>query len=394
MPTLNTHHHSAADASFAGEQYQPLVICDSRSELGAKTLAEQYSLRICGVDSLARGALRAEPRVLALLDLLDQGTVRSTRIAIGGLNLLPDRSWAFAVPSGMRQHAATVQANALGATEFFDAHDPTAEVARLLSIARTQPRSEAATKSLRSVAGGAAIIATGDSIARLFSSLSESRPVRTEEVASVGLEAARSIAEVGAQDWLENVRRHHGGTFQHCLLVTGTAAAFAARHKMDRSAAVKLTLAAMLHDIGKAVVPLHILDKAGPLSEDEFAIVRSHPEVGYQHLRTQPGIDPHVLDAVRHHHEAMDGSGYPDRLRGSQITLLTRLLTVCDIYAALVEARSYKTALNPEEAILILVRMALQGKVDYDIVRKLSQVFDMTLPDSLLEVQQNLIERV
>jgi HD-GYP domain-containing protein (c-di-GMP phosphodiesterase class II) len=81
-------------------------------------------------------------------------------------------------------------------------------------------------------------------------------------------------------------------------------------------------------------------------------------------------------------------------LRGSQITLLTRLLTVCDIYAALVEARSYKTALNPEEAILILVRMALQGKVDYDIVRKLSQVFDMTLPDSLLEVQQNLIEGV
>ena len=104
----------------------------------------------------------------------------------------------------------------------------------------------------------------------------------------------------------------------------------------------------------------------GRLTPAEFDAIKAHPSAGYEsYLANQPGIDPQVLDAVRHHHEALDGSGYPDGLRGTQIGLLTRVLTVCDIFAALTEARAYKPARLPQEAVSVLVGMALDGKLDY-----------------------------
>jgi HD-GYP domain-containing protein (c-di-GMP phosphodiesterase class II) len=77
------------------------------------------------------------------------------------------------------------------------------------------------------------------------------------------------------------------------------------------------------------------------------------------------------LDAVRHHHEYLDGSGYPDGLQGQQINDLSRILTVCDTYGALIEQRAYKAATPPAEALEILAKMAKDGKVEYSLVRAL-----------------------
>jgi len=144
--------------------------------------------------------------------------------------------------------------------------------------------------------------------------------------------------------------------------------------------------AALLHDVGKAVIPRHILDKPGKLSPEEFEAVKLHPAAGFDYLSKHGGVSPLVLDAVRHHHEALDGSGYPDKLRGEQISPLTRILTVCDIFAALVEARPYKQTRSPQEAISMLVDMSISSKVDYAAVRTLGGSFGVALPESFGDV--------
>ena len=92
-----------------------------------------------------------------------------------------------------------------------------------------------------------------------------------------------------------------------------------------------------------------------------------HPVIGYELLKGIPGISPEVLDGVRHHHEYLDGSGYPDRLPAGQITDLVRLLTISDIFAALIESRSYRPPMSRQDAYKILCEM--EGKLELPLVK-------------------------
>jgi len=138
-------------------------------------------------------------------------------------------------------------------------------------------------------------------------------------------------------------------------------------------------------------VPLQILDKPGRLTDSEFALVKRHPRAGHDYLKSHADLPEAVLDAVLHHHEALDGSGYPDGLTAGQIKPLTRILTVCDIFAAVVEKRAYKTAEPPSVAIMHLVDMALRSRVDYEAVRRLAAAFDVALPDTLDTLASSLL---
>jgi putative nucleotidyltransferase with HDIG domain len=179
------------------------------------------------------------------------------------------------------------------------------------------------------------------------------------------------IHDVGLARWLATVRRYHESTFQHCLIVTGIATAFGHRSGMRRSDVLTLTVAGLLHDVGKAQIPLDILDKPGRLSDEEFAVIKQHPVTGYEYIRAQNVVDAETLNAIRHHHEYLDGSGYPDGIAGQQINDLTRIMTVCDVYGALVERRAYKPPKSPDAALDILAAMAANGKVEFDLVRAL-----------------------
>jgi putative nucleotidyltransferase with HDIG domain len=166
--------------------------------------------------------------------------------------------------------------------------------------------------------------------------------------------------------WMNLVRSYDDITYQHSLLVAGLAAAFAARLKLSLNLQRLISKACLLHDVGKLAVPLEILNKPGPLDEREMQIVKQHPEMGYQLLRRQGTFDRRTLCIVRHHHEVLDGSGYPCGLREAEIPEMVRLVTICDIYAALVEKRSYKEPLPAREALAILRRM--KGKLDQRLV--------------------------
>ena len=107
------------------------------------------------------------------------------------------------------------------------------------------------------------------------------------------------VGQDGLSTWLDEVRRYHEGTFQHCLLVTGVAVAFGLDVGFSGGDVSRLGIAATLHDIGKARIPLSILDKPGRLDPEEEEIIRRHPAIGYDLLKGVSGISPEILDGVQ-----------------------------------------------------------------------------------------------
>jgi putative two-component system response regulator len=134
----------------------------------------------------------------------------------------------------------------------------------------------------------------------------------------------------------------------------------------------ELRTSCLLHDVGKVAVTDSILRKPGPLDEEEIRIVRQHPVVGEKicaPLKSLRGI----LPVIRHHHERMDGSGYPDGLHGEEIPVKARILQIADIYDALITDRPYRIALSSTEALQIVKQEAARGWLDAYLVRKFSE---------------------
>ncbi len=111
-----------------------------------------------------------------------------------------------------------------------------------------------------------------------------------------------------------------------------------------------------------------VIEKPSALTPDEMALMSKHPEYGLQALNVMAGLKQELVDIVLHHHEYFDGSGYPHGLRGSEISDPVRIVTICDIFGALLERRAYKPPLPPETAYQILLDMS--GKLDRDLVRE------------------------
>lgn len=214
------------------------------------------------------------------------------------------------------------------------------------------------------------VTALGDS----FEAMSSNRKLDKEGVIRACEQIADSVCVTSVNSWLAAVRNHHEGTYQHCMLVTGVAAAFATMTGMARHDIIGVTVAGLLHDIGKSSVPTSVLDKPGALTLRETDIIRRHPAAGYDYLVRHSTIEACILKAVRHHHEYLDGSGYPDKLAAKDIDPMTRIITVSDVYAALIERRSYKAPKTHAEAIEILHGMAAAGKVEVGLVREMDRI--------------------
>jgi len=177
---------------------------------------------------------------------------------------------------------------------------------------------------------------------------------------------ASHIETQGLAAWIDTVRTHHSQTYQHCLLVAGVAVDFGLSLDFPKCQVERLYSSAMFHDIGKATIPPAVLDKPGRLDPQERALIETHPVAGYNALKDTAGISAEILDAVRHHHEYLDGSGYPDQLCAESICDLVRVLTISDIFAALIEARPYKATMSRADAYDLLCGM--NGKLEKPLV--------------------------
>ncbi len=213
----------------------------------------------------------------------------------------------------------------------------------------------------------------------VFSAVSLGQSVDAIAVQSAGDAVVNELETQGLKSWVETVRRHHSQTYQHCMLVTGVAVAFGQHIGLPQKERQRLSTAGMLHDLGKARIPISILEKAGPLDPNELEVMRQHPQFGVDALGSETGLAPEMLDVVLHHHELLDGSGYPHGLQANEIADLVRIMTISDIYGALIERRSYKPPLTSQASYQILLDMG--PKLDKDLVREFGFVLGLDQGD-------------
>ena len=140
-------------------------------------------------------------------------------------------------------------------------------------------------------------------------------------------------------------------TFMHSVGVSALMMQFARYMKSDADIVHTLGISGLLHDIGKMKLPDEILKKQSRLTEDEFALIRSHPVKGHKVLQQYPEIPEIALDICLHHHERVDGKGYPDALTGEQLSTYVRMSTICDVFEALTSIRPYKKAWTRAETL-------------------------------------------
>lgn len=156
-------------------------------------------------------------------------------------------------------------------------------------------------------------------------------------------------------------------TFQHSVDVATIAMLIAKNSDMSEAEIQKIGMAGLLHDMGKSKIPNEILNKAGKLTEEEFAIMKNHSVFGYQILKEKGGIPQEVLMGVLQHHEKLNGKGYPMNVAVDKIHPYAKILSIADIYDALVTERPYKKAFSQQDAIEMI--MAMTDKLDITFMR-------------------------
>ena len=149
---------------------------------------------------------------------------------------------------------------------------------------------------------------------------------------------------------LTDIRLHDTYTFAHSVNVAILSSLLGVLLKLSREEQLKLTLGGLLHDIGKITVPYEILTKAGHLTDDEWSVMQGHPEAGRQRLKKMFPNDTLLSTIALQHHEHIDGSGYPNHLKGEQIHRYGRIVAIADVYDALTSVRPYKRAYTPSVA--------------------------------------------
>lgn len=255
---------------------------------------------------------------------------------------------------------------------------PTPErLASILAVAAPSTATARKSALIRCTAASSAIEAGSD---RLF------EHIRTGNLGAAVNEARSAFSHfqalldsAEAVHWLSIIQRYHDGTAQHCSLVSAVTMLFAQRLGFSDGDQRRLFEAAHFHDVGKVRVPLAILDKPGSLNGDERVIMEAHSQAGYDILAHYDAIAGEVAEVARDHHEYLDGTGYPFGIGGRRIADITRIVTICDIFAALIERRSYKEPKTAREAYAIL--QSLDGKLDATLLGAFSKVAQSCSPD-------------
>ena len=262
-------------------------------------------------------------------------------------------------------HHGSMQAWALGATDTISRPFDAAGILKRIHAAFPDDRGFDASERGKTLNRGVA--AAHEVMIKIFHKLPAGEPLRFSDVVQAENRILKAIRHSSLREWLTTVGCHHADSFRHCLFVTGFAVAFAQHLGMRDDDQRRLVRAALLHDVGKAFIPTSVLDKPGLLTEQEMTEMRKHPKLGYDALVAQGSFPPEMLDVVLHHHEFLDGTGYPDGLSANEISDIVRLTTIVDIYAALIEQRPYRVPFTHAKAFATMEKM--EGKLDMHLLQ-------------------------
>lgn len=202
---------------------------------------------------------------------------------------------------------------------------------------------------------------------------------KNEEIAATNRQLKWALSDLQrnfdamVRSWVKAVEAKDPYTAGHSERVMSYSVRIGERLGLPPSELRTLRDATLIHDIGKIGVPDAILNKPGALTEAEHAVVRLHPEVGASLIAEIPSFSE-CVSIVRHHHERLDGSGYPDGLQGDEIPLLVRIVAVADMFDAMTSDRAYRKARSVEETLSVLAKDAELGKVDAKIVEVLAEI--------------------
>jgi len=215
------------------------------------------------------------------------------------------------------------------------------------------PRRETATSFGEELKEAAAICKRGhEAVLRMFGEARMGRAVDTEGCRALVEDVAASVARnAGALVSLARLKTKDDYTYLHSVAVCALMVALGRQLEMDEAKCREAGLAGLVHDVGKALMPLEVLGKPGKLTDEEWRVMRSHPERGHRLLLESGTAGAAALDVALHHHERIDGQGYPHKLAGDAISELARMGAICDVYDAITSNRPYKAGWDPAESV-------------------------------------------
>lgn len=365
---LGTLDHQK-DGAYRKQSRPVVYVLAERADLGAGAVALLSELGLAAVSNRGTfGALDLEHGVMLIVgDHFEMEFL--TNVLTGPWTTRLERVVLFGNRIGGRTLAAL---NEIG-FPYIVKSLPTAE--RLASIlAAAIPATVMTGRSVvakRSAASSAIEVGSG----RLFEHIRAGNlDAAVSEARSAFNHFEALLDSAAAAHWLSIIQQYHNGTAQHCSLVSAVAMLFARSLGFSEGDQRRLFEAAHFHDVGKVHIPLAVLDKPGALASDERELMQTHAKAGYDILVQNDAIASESAEAARDHHEYLDGTGYPRGIGSRQITDITRMITICDIFAALIERRSYKQPKTAREAYSIL--QSLDGKLDPSLLRAFSKIAD------------------
>ena len=251
-------------------------------------------------------------------------------------------------------HDMQPEADAVALPEPAAAIAPDAPAAQALAPSReASTLSTGRVSSAGEMARAAALVnRSRQQVMTLFGEARLGKAVDAEQCLPLVEDVASSVARnPSALISLARLKTKDDYTYMHSVAVCALMVALARQLGMDEAKTREAGLAGLLHDVGKMMMPLGVLNKPGQLTDDEFTLMRSHPVRGHEALKKGGAVPESALDVCLHHHEKMDGTGYPHKLAGEQISLLARMGAVCDVYDAITSTRPYKAAWDPAGSV-------------------------------------------
>jgi len=325
-----------------------------------------YDVKLVDVNSISHEDVISSALIIVQIDLNDP-------YAIGPLKELMSQPDRRKIPTLFLLHEFSrrevIQANTLGATDYViypcpdDIFIQTFEGLINRAVEKAWEKLSPAQEEALSV--------SLKIIEKTFHNASKGLEVFQDEVKNSCSLIIEATAKDGIEDWMNAIRQHHDYTYRHSMMVCGYLVSFGMLLGVSKSDLQMLAVGGMMHDIGKSMTPLEILEKPTDLTSEQLEIKKKHPLNG-RNILEKGTWDAAIIDIASHHHERLDGTGYPYGLKNSEISDSVRMVSIANTFAGLTDKRAYRKVMTAEKAIETMLEM--ENHLDIPLVKSFRAV--------------------